>query len=160
MALCAKRSDGMEVKMNIRKAEKEDIKDIQDLRYLLAKYDKSLGLDIAVTEWGYTEVGKKDLEYFLNEQYIYVAEENEKIVGFITAEIFKKKAWYTVRRRRGGRRCARHSRKEDRMLSFVPVTVEEARRLSRYFCGRAYIPFALIIIIKERQCHICVFTNI
>ncbi len=82
--------------MNIRKAEKEDIKDIQDLRYLLAKYDKSLGLDIAVTEWGYTEVGKKDLEYFLNEQYIYVAEENEKIVGFITAEIFKKKAWYTV----------------------------------------------------------------
>ena len=34
--------------MNIRKAEKEDIKDIQDLRYLLAKYDKSLGLDIAL----------------------------------------------------------------------------------------------------------------
>ena len=82
--------------MKIRKAKKEDMKDIQDLRYLLAKYDKSLGLDIAVTEWGYTEVGKKDLEYFLNEQYIYVAEENEKIVGFITAEIFKKKAWYTV----------------------------------------------------------------
>ena len=82
--------------MNIRKAEKEDIKDIQDLRYLLAKHDKSLGLDIVETKWGYTDVGKKDLEYFLNEQYIYVAEENEKIVGFITAEIFKKKAWYTV----------------------------------------------------------------
>ena len=82
--------------MNIRKAEKEDIKDIQDLRYLLAKHDKSLGLDIVETKWGYTEVGKKDLEYFLNEQYIYVAEEKEKIVGFITAEIFKKKVWYTV----------------------------------------------------------------
>lgn len=82
--------------MKIRKAKKQDVKDIQDLRYLLAKHDKSLGLDIVETEWGYTEVGKKDLEYFLNEQYIYVAEENEKIVGFITAEIFKKKAWYTV----------------------------------------------------------------
>ena len=82
--------------MKIRKAKKEDMKDIQDLRYLLAKHEKSLGLNIAVPEWGYTEVGKKDLEYFLNEQYIYVAEENEKIVGFITAEIFKKKAWYTV----------------------------------------------------------------
>ena len=82
--------------MKIRKAKKEDMKDIQDLRYLLGKYDKSLGLNIAVPEWGYTEVGKKDLEYFLNEQYIYVAEDDEKIVGFITGEIFKKKAWYNV----------------------------------------------------------------
>ena len=82
--------------MKLRKAKKEDMEDIQDLRYLLAKYDKSLGLDIVVTEWGYTEVGKKDLEYFLNQQYIYVAEENQKIVGFITAEIFKKKVWYSV----------------------------------------------------------------
>ncbi len=27
--------------MKIRKARKEDMRDIQDLRYLLAKYDKS-----------------------------------------------------------------------------------------------------------------------
>ena len=29
--------------MKLRKAKKEDMKDIQDLRYLLAKYEKDLG---------------------------------------------------------------------------------------------------------------------
>ena len=82
--------------MKIRSAKKEDIKDIQDLRYLLAKYEKDLGLNIVVPEWGYTEAGEKDLDYFLNQQYIYVAEENEQIVGFITAEVLKKKVWYNV----------------------------------------------------------------
>ena len=82
--------------MKIRSAKKEDIKDIQDLRYLLAKYEKDLGLNIVVPEWGYTEAGEKDLDYFLNQQYIYVAEENEQMVGFITAEVLKKKVWYNV----------------------------------------------------------------
>lgn len=82
--------------MKIRRAKKEDMKDIQDLRYLLAKYEKDLGLNIAVPEWGYTEVGEKDFNYFLNQQYIYVAEEDGKIVGFITGEVLKKKAWYNV----------------------------------------------------------------
>ena len=82
--------------MKIRSAKKEDIKDIQDLRYLLAKYEKDLGLNIVVPEWGYTEAGEKDLDYFLNQQYSYVAEENEQIVGFITAEVLKKKVWYNV----------------------------------------------------------------
>ena len=82
--------------MKIRSAKKEDIKDIQDLRYLLAKYEKDLGLNIVVPEWGYTEAGEKDLDYFLNQQYMYVAEENEQIVGFITAEVLKKKVWYNV----------------------------------------------------------------
>ena len=34
--------------------------------------------------------------YFLNKQFIYVAEDNQKIVGFITGEILSKKEWYTV----------------------------------------------------------------
>lgn len=82
--------------MEIRKAKKEDMKDIQKLRYLLAKYEKDLGLNIVIPEWAYTYVGEKDFNYFLNEQYIFVAIEDNKIVGFITGEIFKKKAWYNV----------------------------------------------------------------
>ena len=82
--------------MEIRKAKKEDMKDIQKLRYLLAKYEKYLGLNIVIPEWAYTYVGEKDFNYFLNEQYIFVAIEDNKIVGFITGEIFKKKAWYNV----------------------------------------------------------------
>lgn len=82
--------------MEIRKAKKEDMKDIQKLRYLLAKYEKDLGLNIVIPEWAYTDVGEKDFNYFLNEQYIFVAIEDNKIVGFITGEIFKKKAWYNV----------------------------------------------------------------
>ena len=82
--------------MEIRKAKKEDVKDIQKLRYLLAKYEKDLGLNIVIPEWAYTDVGEKDFNYFLNEQYIFVAIEDNKIVGFITGEIFKKKAWYNV----------------------------------------------------------------
>lgn len=82
--------------MEIRKAKKEDMKDIQNLRYLLGKYEKDLGLNIVVPEWAYTEVGEKDFNYFLNDQYIFVATENNKIVGFITGEILKKKAWYNV----------------------------------------------------------------
>lgn len=82
--------------MNIRKARKEDMKAVQDLRYKLSKYEKEIGLNIAVPEWGYTEVGETDYNYFLNKQFIYVAEEDEKIVGFITGEILPKKEWYTV----------------------------------------------------------------
>ena len=82
--------------MEIRKAKKEDMKDIQKLRYLLAKYEKYLGLNIVIPEWAYTYVGEKDFNYFLNKQYIFVAIEDNKIVGFITGEIFKKKAWYNV----------------------------------------------------------------
>lgn len=82
--------------MEIRKAKKEDLQEIKNLRYALAKFEKKLGHNIVEPEWPYTEVGEKDLNYFLNEQYIYVAEEDGKIVGFITGEIFKKKVWYTV----------------------------------------------------------------
>lgn len=82
--------------MNIRKARKEDMKAVQDLRYKLSKYEKEIGLNIAVPKWGYTEVGERDYNYFLNKQFIYVAEEDEKIVGFITGEILPKKEWYTV----------------------------------------------------------------
>ena len=82
--------------MKIRKARKEDMKAVQDLRYNLSKYEKDIGLNIAVPEWGYTEVGERDYNYFLNKQFIFVAEENEKIVGFITGEILSKKEWYTV----------------------------------------------------------------
>ena len=82
--------------MNIRKARKEDMKAVQDLRYKLSKYEKEIGLNIAVPEWGYTEVGERDYNYFLNKQFIYVAEDNQKIVGFITGEILSKKEWYTV----------------------------------------------------------------
>ena len=70
--------------MEIRKARKEDMKEVQDLRYLLSSFEKEIGANISVPEWGYTEVGEKDYNYFLNKQFIYVAEENEKIVGFIT----------------------------------------------------------------------------
>lgn len=76
--------------MNIRKAKKEDMKAVQDLRFLLSKYEKDIGLNIAVPEWGYTEVGERDFKYFLDEQFIFVAEEDEKIVGFITGEILHK----------------------------------------------------------------------
>ena len=72
------------------------MKAVQDLRFLLSKYEKDIGLNIAVPEWGYTEVGERDFKYFLDEQFIYVAEEDEKIVGFITGEILPKKEWYTV----------------------------------------------------------------
>ena len=82
--------------MEIRKARKEDMKAVQDLRYKLSKYEKDIGLNIAVPEWCYTEVGEKDYNYFLNKQFIYVAEEDEKIIGFITGEILSKKEWYTV----------------------------------------------------------------
>ena len=82
--------------MNIRKAKKEDMKAVQDLRFLLSKYEKDIGLNIAVPEWGYTEVGERDFKYFLDEQFIFVAEEDEKIVGFITGEILHKEEWYTV----------------------------------------------------------------
>lgn len=82
--------------MEIRKAKQEDMKQVQDLRYKLSKYEKDIGLNIAVPEWGYTEVGERDYNYFLNKQFIYVAEEDEKIVGFITGEILSKKEWYTV----------------------------------------------------------------
>lgn len=82
--------------MEIRKARKEDMKEVQDLRYLLSSFEKEIGANISVPEWGYTEVGEKDYNYFLNKQFIYVAEENEKIVGFITGEILSKKEWYTV----------------------------------------------------------------
>lgn len=82
--------------MEIRKAKQEDMKQVQDLRYKLSKYEKDIGLNIAVPEWGYTEVGERDYNYFLNKQFIYVAEEDEKILGFITGEILAKKEWYTV----------------------------------------------------------------
>lgn len=84
------------MKIEIRKARKEDMKAVQDLRYLLSKYEKEIGADISVPEWGYTEVGEKDYNYFLDKQFIYVAEESSKIIGFITGEILSKKAWYTV----------------------------------------------------------------
>ena len=82
--------------MEIRKARKEDMKAVQDLRYLLCVYEKEIGATIGVTDWAYTEVGEKDYNYFLNKQFIYVAEDNQKIVGFITGEILSKKEWYTV----------------------------------------------------------------
>lgn len=82
--------------MEIRKAKKEDLQAIKDLRYDLAVFEKNLGHDIVEPEWPYTEVGEKDINYFFNKQFIYLAEDNQKIVGFITGEIFKKKAWYTV----------------------------------------------------------------
>ena len=80
--------------MKIRKARKEDMKAVQDLRYNLSKYEKDIGLNIVVPEWGYTEVGERDYNYFFNKQFIFVAEEDEKIVGFITGEILSKKEWY------------------------------------------------------------------
>ena len=46
--------------IEIRKARKEDMKAVQDLRYLLSKYEKEIGADISVPEWGYTGVGEKD----------------------------------------------------------------------------------------------------
>lgn len=39
--------------MNIRKARKKDMKPVQELRYNLSKYEKDIGLNIAVLEWGY-----------------------------------------------------------------------------------------------------------
>ena len=63
---------------------------------MLCVYEKEIGATIGVTDWAYTEVGEKDYNYFLNKQFIYVAEDNQKIVGFITGEILSKKEWYTV----------------------------------------------------------------
>ena len=50
--------------MEIRKARKEDMKAVQDLRYLLCIYEKEIGATIGVTDWLIQKLEKKIIIIF------------------------------------------------------------------------------------------------
>lgn len=78
----------------IRKAKIEDLKDVQVLRDILFKYEiEKLDNHITDVTWTFSKDGEEDLIYFINEQILYVAEINNKIVGYICGEMLPKKEW-------------------------------------------------------------------
>lgn len=83
--------------MKIRKANIEEAKEVQDLRYALAKYEAdNLENDKLDLEWFYREEGMDNVKKFIKDKICYVAIEDEKIVGVITGEILSRQNWYKM----------------------------------------------------------------
>ncbi len=82
----------------IRKATIEDLKAIQDLSHQLFKHDEAWISHLKMN-WTFEDAG---IEYFtthLNgkEGVAYVAEDNSRIVGYITGDMKKDESWRSVR---------------------------------------------------------------
>ena len=84
-------------KLNIRKATINDLEELQNLRNKHFEYEiQELDNYIIDKEWPLSESSKKDFEYFINEQIIFIAEIASEKVGYICGEILPKDDWNLV----------------------------------------------------------------
>ncbi|OGL30502.1 hypothetical protein A3F37_01350 [Candidatus Saccharibacteria bacterium RIFCSPHIGHO2_12_FULL_41_12] len=84
--------------MKIRKATIEDLKAVQDLSFKLFKNDESWVSHLRM-DWTFEDEGIKYFTSRLNgkEGIAYVAEDNNRIVGYITGDMKKDVSWRSVR---------------------------------------------------------------
>lgn len=75
--------------IKIRKANLNDLKDIQGLSQKLIEYENSICKNYYTIslDWSFSNDGKKFFEEAIENYYVYVAEVNDKIVGYMTGYI-------------------------------------------------------------------------
>ena len=79
--------------INFRKAEISDINSILDLNNDLCKFEMEEGFDNYIKDWSISDESR---EYFLDlikNQFVIVAEEDEKIVGYLAGSINEEGAY-------------------------------------------------------------------
>ena len=79
--------------INFRKAEISDINSILNLNNDLCKFEMEEGFDNYIKDWSLSDESR---EYFLDlikNHFVIVAEENEKIVGYLAGSINEEGAY-------------------------------------------------------------------
>lgn len=87
----------MEIK--IRKAKVEDVSDMQKTYYRLLKYEDQNFTKIIDPKWIKSEAGKRSLFKRIKDpkQYVILAVDGERIVGFLIGEYYKATAYKRIK---------------------------------------------------------------
>ena len=80
----------------IRKATLNDLKSIQELNYALFQFEKENFDPTLIVDWPSSEEGKNYFKELINNEYVIVAIENEKIVGYLAGTIPEKGSYELV----------------------------------------------------------------
>ncbi|MCX8074542.1 MAG: GNAT family N-acetyltransferase [Clostridia bacterium] len=81
----------------LRKAEIDDILDIQKLSQELFEYEyHELDNKIINMEWSLSKDGEDNFKNLIEDHFVYVAEYNDNIVGYVCGKILKKQSWLNV----------------------------------------------------------------
>ena len=84
------------MKYVIRKAVIEDLKSVQDLNYELFKKELNDGYDDSLNiNWPYEETGEKYFTNQINNHFVYVTTDNNKIVGYLSGYIKQPNSAFT-----------------------------------------------------------------
>ncbi len=81
----------------IRKAEQKDIQEIQRLSQLLVEYCSKICKSkyMGNLNWSFSKDGKDNFEEYIEKHVIYVAEIENKIVGYMCGKIIQPDCWRT-----------------------------------------------------------------
>lgn len=84
-------------KIEIRKATINDLRNIQLLSQALIEYEyKNLNNYIINLDWSISAEGEENFKNLIQNNFVYIAECEGKIVGYVCGKIYKKLAWHTV----------------------------------------------------------------
>ena len=80
----------------IRQATLNDLQSIQNLNYELFKLEKENFNSTLIVDWPLSEEGKHYFEELINNEYVIIATENEKIIGYLAGTINEKGSYELI----------------------------------------------------------------
>ena len=80
----------------IRQATLNDLQSIQNLNYELFKLEKENFDSTLIVDWPLSEEGKQYFEELINNEYVIIATENEKIIGYLAGTINEKGSYELI----------------------------------------------------------------